>query len=292
MKNDPIERKLAELDEADAAAAAGQQRLRSALADRSNIVVAKAAKRIARAGRTDLLPDVVRAFERLVAKGSEADKGCTALQAIATALVEMEYDGAEPFLAGIRHVQRESVFGGSVDAAADLRSICAIGLVNTNYPKTLDSLAALLADPEWTARAGAARALGVAASGGPGAQAAALLLRYKAQLGDEERDVVAECLAGLLGPGDAAIEFVAARMESANEEIAEAAALALAGTRSEAAFEALKNRWERARPGAFRKTIVTAMASMRVEAAVAFVKKLAAGEHRDAIEALKALGIE
>ena len=89
--------------------------------------------------------------------------------------------------------QPEPVWGGSVDTAVDVRVSCAMGLVNTRYPRALIDLVGLLADPEPRARAGAARAIACAEP-----LAAEAVLRIKALTGDAEAEVVGECLVGLL----------------------------------------------------------------------------------------------
>ncbi len=283
MKNDPIEAKLSVLRAVDAATPPGCEQLQKALADRSNLVVKKAAQIAAGAKQTLLLPDLRKALDRFLA-APQTDKGCAALNALVTALVELDFDEPEPFLAGIRHVQMEPVWGGSVDVAVDLRANCAIGLVNTRYPKTLDALATLLADPNWPARAGAVRALGV-----QGSDAAALLLRYKALIGDAERDVLVECFTALLQFDEANIAFVSQRMQSDNEEVESAAVLALGSSRHEQALAALQKKLRQPRLGPLRRTVLIAIASMRLDTAVEFVKELAAEEDAEAIAVLRDL---
>ena len=112
--------------------------------------------------------------------------------AIACALFNFDYDSAELYLSGVRHVQTEPVWGGSSDTAAELRAICAMGLANTRFPGKLRALVDLLVDREWQARAGAARALAAT-----GCEAALLLLRSKALSGDCE-EVLSDCFGGLL----------------------------------------------------------------------------------------------
>ncbi len=102
------------------------------------------------------------------------------------------------YLKGMKHVQMEPVWGGSVDTAAELRAVCAMGLASTRWPDKLRELVHLLVDREWQARAGAARALGAI-----GSEPALLLLRLKALSGDPEPEVLADCFTGLLVAEDA-----------------------------------------------------------------------------------------
>jgi len=75
----------------------------------------------------DVIPELVTAFDRLLACGAELDKGCVALSATARALFTVGCDDYELFLKGMRHVHMEPVWGGSVDTAAELRGMCAMG---------------------------------------------------------------------------------------------------------------------------------------------------------------------
>ena len=87
--------------------------------------------------------------------GKNSDKGCAAKTAIAEALAAMEYGEPEPFLRGVRHVQREPVWGGTEDTAGRLRAACILGLMGTGYPDAAREAVDLLADPQPDARAAA-----------------------------------------------------------------------------------------------------------------------------------------
>jgi HEAT repeat protein len=80
------------------------------------------------------------------------------------------------------------VWGGLADAAIDVRCSCAMGLVATGYFRAVQELTALLNDPEWRARAGAARAI---SCGNP--REAEALLRFKVLVGDPEPEAIGEC---------------------------------------------------------------------------------------------------
>ncbi|MES1261642.1 MAG: HEAT repeat domain-containing protein, partial [Acidobacteriota bacterium] len=173
MKNDPIEGAIGRLDGVDAHSAEGKKQLRKALESKFSLVTAKAARIAGDALAMELAEALVSAFARLLARGSEADKGCVALTDIARALVKLDHDDADLFRRGMKHIQMEGTWGGSVDVAPELRAVCAMGLANSRDPKKLQAMVELLADREWPARAGAARALAVV-----GSEAASLLLRY------------------------------------------------------------------------------------------------------------------
>src|SRR5688572_27706047 len=92
--------------------------LLGAIHDKNNLVVARAAEVIGEGAVRELIPELEKAFGRLLSGG---DKGCTALTAIATALHALEATTQEVWLKGIRHVQKEASFGTPHDAAANLR---------------------------------------------------------------------------------------------------------------------------------------------------------------------------
>src|SRR5262249_54188272 len=151
----------------------------------------------------------------------------------------------------------------------------------------MDELVTLLLDKEPYARIGAVRAL--AASGRP--EAVPLLL-YKTRLGDQEADVMGECFNGMLAfRREEAIPLVAEFLKG-GDEVGERAALALAGVRNEAAFAALRQAWEAAATAPFRRALLTAIATMRIDAAFAFLAGLiASGTERQAADAQAAFEI-
>src|SRR5580704_12796937 len=223
MKDDPIESPLARLDDIPLHTPAGKAAFTKALAAKSNLVVAKAA-RLAGGGQwIDLNDEMAAAFDRMMAKGAAVDKGCAAMIAIARALVQLEYDQPELFVRGIHYVQMEGSWGPAIDTAAELREVCAMGLANTTYPHRLRELVPLLVDREWRVRAGAIRAISVV-----GSEAASLLLRFKLLSGDKDPEVMSECFIAMLAlEGAEGIPLVAGFSRSANPEVREAAILAM-----------------------------------------------------------------
>jgi hypothetical protein len=100
--------------------------LRTALADRVNVVVAKAAKIGAERQMKELIPDLLFAFNRLFEDPADRDPQCWGKNAIAGALRDLEYRESAPFLRGMRHVQMEPVWGRHEDTAQPLRGICVL----------------------------------------------------------------------------------------------------------------------------------------------------------------------
>ena len=216
--------------------------LRAGLADKSNLVAAAAAEIAGERALTDLVPDLVAAFPRLLIDPVETDKLCRAKIEITEALNRFEADAEDVYRAGLRHVQLEPAWGRPDDTAAPLRAAAAFALVRVNPRDLMVLLADLLADPEKVARAAAAKALGAS-----GHLAAVPLLRFKARVGDEEPEVVVECLTALMSAApDESVGFVGGFLDSA-DEIAEGAALALGESRRPAALDLLKGHWPKAR---------------------------------------------
>ncbi|HEY7697067.1 MAG TPA: hypothetical protein VIE88_01560 [Vicinamibacteria bacterium] len=288
-RKDPVEEKRSRLN--DARESPGSEGslaiLRKGLSDRVSVVVARAAELAGELGATVLVPEMIAAFDRFLAEPSK-DKGCLAKIAVVEALNRLEHPDADVFLKGIRHVQREPVWGGSEDTAAWLRGLSAIGLVACDYPRVLTDLVDLLADGEKLARIGAARALG-----GLGRPEGALLLRLKLLHGDPEVEVVSESFRSLLTlepPGEGT-SFVARFLDEGDEAVAEAAALALGESRLPQALEILKRSWERSRERSIRPVLLVAMALLRTGAATDFLVSLLSGESMESARgALSALG--
>jgi hypothetical protein len=271
-KRDPIEKALEQLGALKAAPAgpALLNDLRGFLRNRSNLVVAKAAKIAGKRRVTELLPDLVTAFDKLMSDPARLDKRCAALTEIVTALYELEYSESDVYLKGIRHIQMEGSFGPPIDSAAQLRGLSAQGLVRTRFPDALAEAVTLLVDPEPQARIGAVRAL--AANGG---EAGALALRLKVLTGDKVPDVLAECFSGMLAsPSDSFIAFVAGYVDDAHSAVAEAAILALGASRSTKAIQVLKDKWQRTVRGPIKKVLLIALATSRNEDALQFLVDL------------------
>src|SRR5260221_1774596 len=83
------------------------EELRAAMASKVGLAVAKAAKIGGDARLSDLIPDLLSAFDRLIANPYKLDKGCSAMTEIVGALCVMEYSGLEVYRKGIRHRQIE-----------------------------------------------------------------------------------------------------------------------------------------------------------------------------------------
>jgi HEAT repeat protein len=225
---------------ADGDPAAFPEVARAALSDSHPLPVARAAQLCGDRLLYALEGDLIAAFVRLRPLPYAQDPQCTAKGAIARALVALDCQDVELYRVGLRLRQAEPVWGGSVDTAVDLRATCAMGLVQTRYPRALIDLVGLLADPEPRARAGAARAIACAEP-----LAAEAVLRAKALMGDAEPEVTGECLAGLLQvEPEESPAFVAGFLDAADPGVREQAALALGGSRLDLALGLLRERWD------------------------------------------------
>jgi HEAT repeat protein len=255
---------------------------------KSNHVAAAAAGVAERLEAGVLVQDLVDAYGEWMKDPAKRDPGCEALIAIAKALAALEHPAATVYFSGIRHVQMEGSFGPPVDAAAPLRGICAQGLALMAHPDALTECVTLLADKWIPARVGAIRAIANA-----GLPAGELLLRLKALVGDEEDEVTAECFAALLRlEPSSSLEFVAKFLGSSSEALAGSAALALGESRLAGAFPFLRKAWEGMAHAPLRRTLMLAMAMLRLDEAVAFLmERLELDSERVAADAIRALAL-
>lgn len=261
--------------------------LRQILRSKFAVAVAQAAKLVHERELVQLSPDLISAFDRFLHNPVETDANCHAKAGIANALYRLEHRDEAVFLKGIRHVQMEPVWGGKVDTAAKLRGICAMGLVRMNYAQVLVELADLLADPEPEARIAAARAIAYSGnfSGVP-------LLRLRARVGDEPA-VLSECLAALLNlDGDRSLDFVSSFLNAPVPQTQELVALVLGESRLPAAFNVLRQWWEKTRVPDLRQTALLAIATLRQDRPLDFLLELiATGSSQNARDAVAALDI-
>lgn len=271
-KPDPVEQALDRLTvlKNEAGGPPVVAELKAFLKNRSNFVVAKAAKVACQARATELVPELMAAFHRFMENPSKLDKGCAATTEIVGALYELDHVEPEVYLIGIHHVQMEGSFGPPVDAAAKLRAISALALARTRHPAALDEIVSLLVDKWPEARIGAIRAMAV-----NGGSAGALLIKLKILTGESEPDVLAECFSGLMvAAPERSLPLIAGFIDSEDIAVAEAALLALGSSRLPAALDLLKARWERTVGDPLRKIVLLAIAMIRSDAAIEFLLAL------------------
>lgn len=288
-RNDPIEQALDRLSSLRSAQdGALEKEIGAFLRNRSNLVIAKAAKIVRERKLNALVPDLVAAFQKLMADPARLDKRCAALTEIVETLYAFDYTEPDVYLKGLRHVQMEPSFGPPVDAAAHLRGWSALGLARTKHRDALALIVNLLVDPQPPARIGAIRAFAV-----NGGEAGVLALRLKVLTGDREPEVISECFSGLLLSGsETSVEFVGQYVDAEDAPIAEASILALGAARSPKAVRILTSKWEGAH-GALKKFLLLALSESRNEDALNFlVAELASAPVSIAGEILKALAAQ
>ena len=278
--------RVREAGRAEAAAA-----LRKALTDRVNLVVAKAANLAADLDLRDLIPNLLRAFDRLMEDAVKRDPQCWGKNAVAKALKQLEHRESPAFLRGARHVQMEPVWGGQEDTAAPLRGVCLLALVAcTDLPRQeiLRHLVNAIAETAAPVRVDAARALGEM-----GGDDSVLLLRLKLRMGDPEPGVTGQAFESLLQLERVqALPFVKEFLDSAGGDTACEAALALGSSRLPGAVELLLEAWSRALGAEYRQALLRALSISRQPEAIEFLVKLAAqGRAQDAADARAALAL-
>lgn len=263
--------------------------LRKALTHKSNYVVAKAADLVREFRLTELIPEMLAAFDRFFDDAVKSDPQCWAKNALSRALAEFEHSDAEVFLRGLRHVQNEPVWGGQSDTAGTLRGTCAHALVqcrSLRETELLNLLIELFGDKDKSVRVEAARAVEEV-----GSAASAHLLRLRAVLAADGPEVMGACFSGILRiEGKSAIPWLSRFLEAGDDVSAEAA-LAIAADRSPEAFDALRERfadnllldeW-------FRSVLLSAISLTRQQAALDFLLDLVRTESLDAERAIEAI---
>jgi len=263
--------------------------LRKSLRDKSNLVVAEAAKTIASVRMPSLIPDLVESMNRLFDDPIKSDPKCWGKTAIAKALTDLDYDQSLAFLRGARHVQMEPVWGGHEDAAPQFRGTCLLALVQCSdllRVEVFRHLVDALTDPADPVRLEAVRALSQL-----GGDEANLLLRLKARSGDKRSAVTGQVFDALLAldPRNG-VPFVAEFMNSSELEVRDEGALALGSSRLPEAVDLLIKQWNETKDREFGAVLLRAMSSSRQQVALDFLLNLVrTGSTRDMTMALDAL---
>jgi HEAT repeat protein len=264
-----------------------QPQLAKALSLRNNLIVSRAAAIALHHRLTSLTPNLVAAFSRFFENPAKTDPQCWAKNAIAKTLAGFEYQEPDLFLAGMRHIQLEPVWGGSSDSAGTLRSTCALALVQCrelNSHRLLVYLTPLLADKELPVRVNAVRAIEQV-----GNDSAVLLLRLLAELPSGDPELLGACYSAVLAlEGTSAIDW-AARFLRKQDDAAAEAAMAIGQTHTPEAFELLRAALGKAHDPWFRNTLLTAIALTRRQEATSWLLELVENEDDEAAGAYEAL---
>jgi HEAT repeat protein len=262
--------------------------LKKSLGDRSNLVVAAAAAIAGENALIELAGDLEAAFERFLVNPAKDDKLCRAKIAVVQALDKMEHQPPAVFQKAASHVQLEPVWGGSEDSATPLRAAAIIALARTEGSGSLPLLVDAMTDPAKDVRIAAAMAMGAI-----GSEAAGLLLRLKARMGDGDPEVLSECLSGLLAVNAREnLPFVSGFLVPGDAARCEAAALALGKSRLLEALDPLKECARRCMFSEVGQQVLLAIAMLRLPAAIDYLVELVASDsENEAISALSALKI-
>ncbi|BDC49593.1 hypothetical protein F183_A19090 [Bryobacterales bacterium F-183] len=291
MKRDRTQRRLDQLRVLRHApnSPSATETLTEILSEPSNYAAARAASLIEEAQLLHLAPQLVQAFHRFLTDAPKHDRGCEATTAIAKALYALDQHHYDVYAKGSRHKQPEGGFGTPTDSAQALRGICAMGLSQIRRPDVLDDLVRLLADDSPTVRSSAARAISCATTG----DVAIPLLKLKLYCGDEEPDVLSECMAAMLAASfSRSVDTVLQQLESSTPGRSEAAAIALGSVRDERVFEVLHDKWQRTASSTMRTRILEALSMSRTQKGLDFLYDLVANETSSTAQAAaKALSI-
>ena len=261
--------------------------LRKALAHRNNFIVAKAADLVREFRMSQLIPDMLTAFDRFFDDAVKTDPQCWAKNAISRALFALDHQEPEVYLRGMHHIQNEPVWGGQSDTAGTLRATCALALVQCRSltdAALLTHLIELAGDKDKAVRTEVMRAIEQV-----GSPPASLLLRLRAILGADKPEVLGACYSGILRlEGAKAIPWAARFLASADDNAAEAA-LAIAGTHSPEGFQTLKEHFTRANDPWWRSVLLSAIALTRQDAALEFLLEEVRTESLGAETAIEAI---
>ncbi len=260
--------------------------IKKSLTNRSNFLVAKAARLAEDAGLGELMPELLAAYDRFFTNAEKSDPQCWAKNALSRALAKLECRDKDVFLRGLRHEQLEPTWGGRSDSAGTLRANCAhalIGCDGLDNQQLLVLLLTPLVDKDKSVRVETVRA--VAQIGEP----AVPVLRLRALIPGEDAEVLGQCFGALLAiEGGAAVAFVAGFLEAGDDAAGEAA-FALAETHSPKALAALVERQKEFADDWFRGVLMSAIALTRLPEAVDFLVGMIEREEREAPGAIEAL---
>jgi HEAT repeat protein len=261
-------------------------KLTAALRKGSSLVAAKAAAIIREQNLEGFDADLAAAFARFLEDPVETDPSCRAKVAVLEALDFLESMDPEPFLRGLRYVQKEKAWGPPVDTATGVRARSAFALARLRHPEHALLMAELLMDPEPPVREAAADAL--AHRGDP---AGAPLLLFKLRTGDPEPPVLLACLSALLALAPpTGLALATGWLNGADPGMRELAALALGESRREDALDRLLEALERSAESKGRATVLRALALHRSERALAaLLHAISTGPLAEAKVALEAL---
>lgn len=274
----------------DAPVESAAPKLRKALKDKINLIAAKAAQVAGETQSPELIPDLLAALDRFFENGAERDKQCAAKIAIGRALAQLDYRDHAPFLRGMRYRQLEASWGEPVDTAIPLRGICALALAACN-DLTRAQIFRYLIDPLMDKTA-VVRVEAVRAIAALDGEEAALMLRLKARLGDEDPSVVGQAFDSLIEvEREGALPFVAEFLREGEEELQAEAALSIGSSRLAGGVDLLLEELPRIRRQLVRNVVLRGLSASRQARAIEFLIGLLTQDSADAMGAIDALAM-
>jgi len=250
-------------------------KLSAAIKQNNGILVARAIKIVRERKIESIIETLPAVFDRFIDNGAKTDPGCGVKNEIVRALLDRPERCEELYVNGTQLIQMEGGYGPPTDTAAELRGLCAMGLVCIASRQSMRAVTSLLFDPQKTTRQMAVKCAITA-----GSDAAALLLRAKTLAGDTESEITGDALAGIMQiEKTQGLTFVQQFLFSDDESLAESAALAIGELRSPEAFDLLSELNDDVLMSRLRGALLLAMALTRDGRAVDLMIRTIEKEH-------------
>jgi hypothetical protein len=264
----------------------GREALRRHLRSKNNLVAARAAQAVREWSARELLPELRDLWERSMRDPLKSDRACHAKVAVVEALDALGHHDFDLFLQGARHVQLEPSYGPPVDAAVDLRGICARILASRGYADIHVVLADLLMDRE----PGARKAAAVLAAD-LGGEVGEILLRMRVLAGEDHTENYAAYFNGLLALApERSLPLVESLARHEDPALAEEAILALGESHLPGAFPILKEIYDSTVLAEDRRPVLMGISLLRTPQAVDFLEEVVLSQDsasaRQVLEAL------
>jgi HEAT repeat protein len=271
--------------------------IRKDISNKNNLIVAGAADVLsANADKINadekriLIPELIKSFNHFMVNPEKKDKSCLAKTACLRALRRLECQDDDVYVTGIRHIQMEPVFGGSVDTADDLRTEAVLALADFGGPDAFQEFAELLFDIE---RDGVkSKCVAVRAILASGNHFGEVLLRAKALAGGNP-EVISECFSALVKLSPAkSVELISRYLHLDDEVVREGAALALGESRQPEVFSLLREERMGITDQEYDRVLLLAIALLRLDESFDYLLGLVDnGSIRTAGQVIEALEI-
>lgn len=259
------------------------------LGDKSNLIVAEAARLVTDFELAGLESELIQAWTRLIENADpiKADKGCTAKAALIKALATLGYDEPELYLTAIAYQQIEPSWPKAEDTAENVRAGAAFALVRSSQMRTVEKLITFV---DYLQGSHFDQINAIRAMSDTGSESAIPLLRMKLLSDEVNSEVAGACMTALLDLApDKSIPLVARFLKSHREDILLEAAAALGSCARPTAVKCLIDAWDKTADEELRRSLVLSIGLSRDSTAIDFLMTLLETRHdRElAMEALK-----